>query len=39
MTNLALATTARGSVESVAERVRAALQDEGFGVLTEIDIR
>ena len=38
MTDLALATTARGSVESVADRVRAALTDQGFGVLTEIDM-
>ena len=38
MTDLALATTARGSVEGVAERVRAALTDQGFGVLTEIDM-
>ena len=38
MTDLALATTARGSVEGVADRVRAALTDQGFGVLTEIDM-
>lgn len=38
MTELALKTTVRGSVESAGDRVRAALKDQGFGVLTEIDM-
>ncbi|GAC56904.1 hypothetical protein GOHSU_14_00710 [Gordonia hirsuta DSM 44140 = NBRC 16056] len=35
---LALATSVTGSVPEVADRVRAALSDQGFGVLTEIDM-
>jgi uncharacterized protein (DUF302 family) len=31
--------TVRGTVEEAETRVRAALREEGFGVLTEIDIR
>ena len=38
MTELALKTTVRGSVESAGDRVRAALKGQGFGVLTEIDM-
>lgn len=38
MAELALKTTMRGSVESAGDRVRAALKDQGFGVLTEIDM-
>lgn len=30
--------TMRGTVTSVGDRVRAALKDQGFGVLTEIDM-
>lgn len=35
---IALATSLTGDVPEVAERVRAALADHGFGVLTEIDM-
>ncbi|WP_448221990.1 DUF302 domain-containing protein [Gordonia iterans] len=35
---LALATRTTGSVQEVIERVRTALADQGFGVLTEIDM-
>lgn len=35
---LALATRTSGSVPEVIDRVRAALADQGFGVLTEIDM-
>lgn len=35
---LALATAVTGDVPEVAERVRAALAEHGFGVLTEIDM-
>lgn len=35
---IALATTVTGDVPAVADRVRAALADQGFGVLTEIDM-
>ncbi|AVM01748.1 ABC transporter [Gordonia iterans] len=35
---LALATRTTGSVPEVIERVRTALADQGFGVLTEIDM-
>ncbi|GAA3950626.1 DUF302 domain-containing protein [Gordonia caeni] len=35
---LALATTVTGDVPEVAERVRTALAEHGFGVLTEIDM-
>lgn len=35
---LALATRTTGTVPEVADRVRAALSDQGFGVLTEIDM-
>jgi uncharacterized protein (DUF302 family) len=35
---LALATRPTGSVPEVIERVRTALADQGFGVLTEIDM-
>lgn len=35
---IALATTVTGSVPEVADRVRAALAEQGFGVLTEIDM-
>ena len=38
MTELAIKTTMRGSVEGVGDRVRVALKDQGFGVLTEIDM-
>lgn len=38
MTELALKKTMRGTVTSVGDRVRAALKDQGFGVLTEIDM-
>jgi len=38
MTELALKMTMRGTVTSVGDRVRAALKDQGFGVLTEIDM-
>ncbi len=31
--------TVRGTVEEAETRVRAALREEGFGVLTEIDMR
>lgn len=36
--NIALSTRTTGTVPEVAERVRAALADQGFGVLTEIDM-
>ncbi len=32
-------TIAGASIEDVEQRVRAALQDHGFGVLTEIDVK
>ncbi|GAA4744988.1 DUF302 domain-containing protein [Gordonia alkaliphila] len=35
---LALATSTTGTVPEVADRVRAALSEQGFGVLTEIDM-
>lgn len=35
---LALATAVTGDVPEVADRVRAALAEHGFGVLTEIDM-
>ncbi|MFC0316528.1 DUF302 domain-containing protein [Gordonia phosphorivorans] len=35
---LALATRTTGTVPEVADRVRAALSEQGFGVLTEIDM-
>ncbi len=35
---IALATTVSGDVPAVADRVRAALAEQGFGVLTEIDM-
>lgn len=35
----ALSTTLHTSFEDAAERTRAALADQGFGVLTEIDMR
>lgn len=35
---IALSTTVAGTVPEVAERVRAALAEHGFGVLTEIDM-
>ena len=38
MTNFGMSVRVSGSVESVLDRVRSALQVEGFGVLTEIDI-
>lgn len=38
MTDLALKTTTRGPVEAAEDRVRGALKDQGFGVLTEIDM-
>ncbi|MFO7893099.1 MAG: DUF302 domain-containing protein [Longimicrobiales bacterium] len=37
--NYALARTLDLSFEEADERVRAALKDEGFGVLTEIDVK
>src|SRR6476619_3353558 len=37
--NLALSTTPQASVADAAERSRKALQEQGFGVLTEIDMR
>lgn len=38
MAELALKTTMRGPVEAAGDRVRGALKDQGFGVLTEIDM-
>ncbi|MGD2082657.1 MAG: DUF302 domain-containing protein [Chromatiales bacterium] len=35
----AFSTPARGSFDEVVERVTEALQQEGFGVLTEIDVK
>ncbi|MEK6720071.1 MAG: DUF302 domain-containing protein [Chloroflexota bacterium] len=32
------ATTVAGSIEEIRARVEAALKDEGFGILTEIDV-
>ncbi|AQA20637.1 hypothetical protein BTZ20_3722 [Rhodococcus sp. MTM3W5.2] len=37
--NLALSTTLRTSFADAVERTRKALQEQGFGVLTEIDMR
>ncbi|WP_395705014.1 DUF302 domain-containing protein [Rhodococcus ruber] len=36
---LALATTLRAPLDDVVERTRAALKEQGFGVLTEIDMQ
>lgn len=38
MTAFGMSVRVSGSMESVLDRVRSALQAEGFGVLTEIDI-
>ncbi|WP_067856682.1 DUF302 domain-containing protein [Nocardia shimofusensis] len=37
--NLALSTTLRTSFDDAVSRTRAALQEQGFGVLTEIDMQ
>ena len=37
--NLALSTTLQASFADAVERTRKALQEQGFGVLTEIDMR
>ncbi|MGW6376371.1 DUF302 domain-containing protein [Rhodococcus sp. NPDC055112] len=37
--NLALSTTVQTSFADAVERTRKALQEQGFGVLTEIDMR
>ncbi|KQY37256.1 ABC transporter [Nocardia sp. Root136] len=37
--NLALSTTLETSFEDAVARTRAALQEQGFGVLTEIDMK
>ncbi|MGO4613401.1 DUF302 domain-containing protein [Nocardia sp. 2YAB30] len=37
--NLALSTTLHTSFDDAVERTRAALSDQGFGVLTEIDMK
>ncbi|MFJ2662743.1 DUF302 domain-containing protein [Nocardia fluminea] len=37
--NLALSTTLQTSFEAAVARTRAALQEQGFGVLTEIDMQ
>ncbi|MGW5924124.1 DUF302 domain-containing protein [Nocardia fluminea] len=37
--NLALSTTLETSFEAAVARTRAALQEQGFGVLTEIDMQ
>lgn len=37
--DLALSTTLRGGFDEAAERTRAALAEQGFGILTEIDMR
>jgi uncharacterized protein (DUF302 family) len=39
MTGYTLATTVRRPYEETVEAVRAALSDQGFGVLTEIDLK
>ncbi|MEU8896118.1 DUF302 domain-containing protein [Nocardia sp. NPDC048505] len=36
---LALSTTVRAAFEDAIERTRAALAEQGFGILTEIDLR
>ncbi|CAM3091899.1 DUF302 domain-containing protein [Skermania piniformis] len=38
MSDLAIATSLRTTIADAAERTRAALQREGFGILTEIDL-
>ena len=39
MSNYGFSTTVSGSMEDVESKVVAALQAEGFGVLTEIDVK
>jgi uncharacterized protein (DUF302 family) len=39
MTSYALTTTINQDYDSVVDRVRSALTDQGFGILTEIDVR
>lgn len=37
--NLGMSVTVSGTIDSVQERVTAALKAEGFGVLTQIDVK
>lgn len=39
MVTLALSTTLRAAFQDAVERTRKALADQGFGVLTEIDVK